>query len=165
MGSPVVHFESTSADEARPRLGGSACRMVRKMIVKLPVKDVWRSVRFFSQLGFCFDGKLTDDTTGCLIVSDSIRVMLLAEPLFRDAACARVCDTSAGNEVLVAVSLDNRIAVDQMIANALAAGGTPLGAPQDSGFMYRHGFRDPDGHPWEVLHVSAREVPRQAIAR
>jgi uncharacterized protein len=137
--------------------------MARKIIVKLPVKDVWRSVRFFSQLGFCFDGKATDDTAACLIVSESIRVMLLAEALFRDAASARVWDATAGNEVLVAVSLDNRVAVDQMIANALAAGGTPLGEPQDRGVMYRQGFRDPDGHLWEVLHVSERAVEREAV--
>lgn len=26
--------------------------------------------------------------------------------------------------------------------------------PQDHGFMYEHGFRDLDGHIWEVLHMA-----------
>lgn len=136
--------------------------MARNVFVYLPVKDLRRSIRFFSQLGFCFDPRFTDDRAACLMVSTTTRAMLITEPRFRRSVPAGVCDARVCNEVLIALTLDNRIAVDQMIANALAAGGSTLGDPRDDGITYQHGFRDPDGHLWEVLHVveeQAEAVP------
>jgi predicted lactoylglutathione lyase len=49
------------------------------------------------------------------------------------------------------VSVSSREAVDRMVADALAAGGSPATAPQDLGFMYNASFRDPDGHNWEAF--------------
>lgn len=38
-------------------------------------------------------------------------------------------------------------------SKAVAAGGRTYNEPQDHGFMYGHGFQDPDGHVWEVFHM------------
>jgi predicted lactoylglutathione lyase len=136
--------------------------MASKIFVNLPVKDLQRSIRFFSQLGFRFDPKYTDDQAACLIVNGSIYAMLITEPLFRTFVPTAICDTAKANEVLLAISLDNRRAVDEMVANALAAGGTTYREPRDHGFMYEHGFRDRDGHLWELLHLTERQA--EAVA-
>ena len=38
---------------------------------------------------------------------------------------------------------------------AVAAGGSIYAEPKDYGFMYQHSFADPDGHCWELVHMSA----------
>ena len=34
-----------------------------------------------------------------------------------------------------------------------AAGGNTYKSPEDHGFMCGHGFQDPDGHIWELIHM------------
>ena len=42
---------------------------VRKMFVNIAVRDLTRSMTFFSKLGFQFNPKFTDDKAACMIVS------------------------------------------------------------------------------------------------
>lgn len=128
--------------------------MTTRIFVNLPVKDLQRSIRFFSQLGLRFDPQYTDDKAACLVVSEHIYAMLITEPLFATFVPNAICDARQANEVLIALSRPNRAAVDEMVANAVAAGGSTYRAPKDHGFMYEHGFRDPDGHIWELLHIA-----------
>ena len=128
--------------------------MPKKIFVNLPVKDLGRSVRFFTRLGFTFDPRFTDDTATCMIVGEDIFVMLLTEAKFRTFTPKAIADARRSTEVLVALSLDGRDDVDEMVRKALAAGGASVREPKDHGFMYEHAFEDPDGHIWEVFWMS-----------
>ncbi len=132
--------------------------MKTKIFLNLPVRDLQRSIRFFCQLGFRFDPRFTDDKAACLVIDEHIYAMLITPPLFQTFVPRAICDAQQANEVLIALSRPNRAAVDQMVANAIAAGGSTFREPKDHGFMYEHGFRDPDGHLWEVLHM-VEDVP------
>lgn len=57
--------------------------MPTQIFVNLPVKDLNRTVEFFSKLGFRFDPKFTDENATCLIVGENIFVMLLVEKFFQ----------------------------------------------------------------------------------
>lgn len=127
--------------------------MPSKIFVNLPVKDLDASKRFFGALGFGFDARFTDTTAACMVVSEEIFVMLLTEPKFKAFTPKPIADARKVTEVLLAVSLDSRAAVDDQVRKAVAAGGTTYAAPQDHGFMYQHGFQDLDGHIWEVFHM------------
>ena len=122
--------------------------MPQMIFVNLPVKDLDRSVEFFTRLGFRFNPQFTDENATCMIVSDTIYVMLLREEYFRTFTPKEVCDSTRHTEVLVALSSESREAVDEMVRKAVAAGGSTYADPQDHGFMYQHGFQDPDGHIW-----------------
>jgi predicted lactoylglutathione lyase len=124
----------------------------RIIFVNLAVRDLKRSMDFFSRLGFSFDPRFTDDKAACMIVSDQAAyVMLLAEPFFRSFTKREPCDTRTHTEGLFALSCGSRTAVDEMVRTAVAAGGSHAMDPQDHGFMYAWSFYDPDGHHWEVL--------------
>ena len=125
--------------------------MATKIFLNLPVRDLDRSVAFFTGLGYGFNPDFTDETATSMIVSDDIYVMLLTEAKFREFTPKEVCDTSRSAEVLIALSVDSREAVDDMVRKAVAGGGTTYNEPQDHGFMYAHGFQDLDGHIWEVI--------------
>jgi uncharacterized protein len=128
----------------------------RKIFVNLAVRDLKKSMQFFSTLGFEFNPKFTDDNAACMIVSDEAFVMLLTEPFFKTFTRREPCDTTRHTEALVALSCGSREEVDQLVKKAVAAGGTHAMEPQDHGFMYGWSFYDPDGHHWEVFWMDPK---------
>jgi len=132
--------------------------MATKIFVNLPVKNLDRSVEFFTKLGFSFNPQFTDETATCMVVSEDIFVMLLTEAKFKEFTPNAICDATKSTEVLVCLSSESREEVDKMIRNAVAAGGTTYSEPQDYGFMYGHSFQDLDGHIWETVFMEPSAV-------
>lgn len=128
--------------------------MHQQIFVNLPVKDIERTRAFFSALGFEFEPKFSDEKALCMVISDSIFAMLLHEDFFKTFTRKPVADAKQSTEVLVCLSCDSRAQVDQLVAKAVAAGGSAPMLVQDLGFMYGHGFEDLDGHQWELVHMS-----------
>jgi hypothetical protein len=127
--------------------------MATKIFVNLPVKDLNKSIEFFTKLGYSFNQQFTDETATCMIVTDDIFVMLLTEEKFKTFTPKEICDARKSTEVLVCLSLESRAEVDEMVRKAVAAGGATYNDPQDHGFMYGHGFQDLDGHIWELIYM------------
>jgi uncharacterized protein len=132
--------------------------MATQIFVNLPVKDLNKSVEFFTKIGYAFNAQFTDENATCMIVSENIFVMLLVEKFFKTFTPKEICDTAKSAEVLVALSFESRAEVDAMVAKATAAGGTTYNEPQDHGFMYQHGFQDLDGHIWEIFFMEESAV-------
>lgn len=133
--------------------------MPRQLFVNLPVRDLDRSVAFFTALGFMFNPKFTDENATCMVVSDTVNVMLLVEPFFAGFTPRPVADARTATEVLLALSCDSREDVEAFVRKAIDAGGaTPMPA-RDMGFMYQHGFEDLDGHLWEVFWMDESQMP------
>ena len=128
--------------------------MASQIFVNLPVADLEASIAFFTRLGFTFNPKFTDDTATFMIIGDNIFTMLLTRERFAEFTPLPVSDAHAVTEVLVALALESREAVDAMVCKAVAAGGSTYNEPQDHGFMYGHGFQDLDGHIWELVHMT-----------
>jgi predicted lactoylglutathione lyase len=64
-----------------------------------------------------------------------------------------IADPRKSTEVMTCISCASREEVDTMVAKAKAGGGKAYREATDHGFMYHHGFEDPDGHIWEVVHL------------
>lgn len=125
--------------------------MPQMIFVNLPVKDLAKSMAFFEALGFSFNPQFSDETGACMVISDTIFAMLLTHAKFAGFSPKPIADTDKTTEMLIALSRDDRAAVDAIVKAALAAGGSTFNEPQDHGFMYGHAFRDLDGHVWEVF--------------
>jgi uncharacterized protein len=135
--------------------------MSTNIFVNLPVKDLDRSKAFFSKLGYSFNAQFTDENAACMVVSESIYVMLLTREFFQTFTPKEICDATKSTEVLVCLSSENRAEVDEMVGKAVAAGGTTYKEPQDHGFMYQHGFQDLDGHIWEIVFMEPSAVNQE----
>ena len=133
--------------------------MATQIYVNLPVQNVARSRRFFTELGFAFNEQFSNEQAVCMVVSDDSFVMLLVESFFQTFTKKPVADASKSTEVLVCLSCDSRSKVDDLVAKAVAAGGTSPNPKQDHGFMYGHGFEDLDGHVWELIHMDPDAAP------
>ena len=127
--------------------------MATQIFVNLPVKDLKKTITFFTKLGFTFDPKFTDENATCMIVGENIFVMLLVESFFKTFTDKAICDARKSTEVLVCISSESRQKLDELVSKAVAAGGNAPRKPQDHGFMYGHGFEDLDGHIWELIYM------------
>lgn len=132
--------------------------MATQIFVNLPVKDLKKSMDFFTQLGYSFNAQFTDDKAACMVISESIFAMLLTEPFFKSFTNKEINDTSKSAQVIVCLSSESRAAVDELVSKAVAAGGATPKAAQDHGFMYSHGFEDLDGHIWEIVYMDPSAV-------
>jgi predicted lactoylglutathione lyase len=134
--------------------------MIKQVYINLPVADLPKAIAFFTALGFSLNPQISDDAGACIVVSDTVSVMLATHTRFRDFTPKAVCDTSKAVEVLLNLSCESREEVDSLVAKALAAGGSTYDKPEDLGFMYSHSFVDPDGHGWGVFHMSDMAVQK-----
>ena len=126
--------------------------MNRMIFVNLPVADVQVSRRFYTGLGFGVNEEFSDERVACIVVSDTIFVMLLEHSRFRDFVTTEIADPRRTTQVLNALSAESREEVDDLVARAVAHGGAAR-TPITEGGMYGHSFTDPDGHIWEVFHM------------
>ncbi len=134
--------------------------MSTKIFVNLPVKDLKRSVAFFTSLGYTFNPQFTNDKATCMIISEDIYAMLLVEPFFQSFSKKEICDTSKSIESIICLSADSREKVDELVNKALEAGAISPNPPQDQGFMYGRSYQDLDGHLWEVMYMDLPAVPQ-----
>jgi predicted lactoylglutathione lyase len=132
--------------------------MSRKLFVNLPVRNLKRSVDFFTKLGFAFNPQFTDEKGTCMIFSDDAFVMLLEDDRFRDFTRQQICDTRTHTEGLFAFSCESRAEVDALFETALSAGAKPAMDPQDHGFMFSKSFYDLDGHHWEIFWMDPQAL-------
>ena len=123
------------------------------IFVNLPVQDLEASKTFFSALGYQFNPAFTDENAACMVISESIFVMLLVKPFFQQFTTKAIADAQASTEVITCLSADSRKAVDALVDKALAAGAREPQPARDYGFMYQRGFQDLDGHLWEIAHM------------
>ncbi|MEU0833050.1 VOC family protein [Streptomyces sp. NPDC005969] len=135
--------------------------MNQMIFVNLPVKDLERTKGFFAKLGFSCNPQFTDESTACLVISDTIFAMLLTEPRFKEFTKKDIADASKSTEVIIALSAESRDKVDELVDTALASGGSPANEPVDHGFMYGRSFQDPDHHIWEIMWMDPAAVQGQ----
>ncbi|HEU4600755.1 MAG TPA: hypothetical protein VFS24_02245 [Steroidobacteraceae bacterium] len=128
--------------------------MIKQVYINLPVADLAKSRAFFEALGFSCNPDMQDGNCACIVINETMSVMLATHSRFRDFTPKEVCDTSKAVEVLFNLSCESRDEVDALVAKAIAAGGYTYDKPEDFGFMYTHSFVDLDGHGWGVMHFN-----------
>lgn len=134
--------------------------MAKKIFVNLPVKDLRKSIDFFTKLGFKFNPQFTDESATCMIIGDNIFAMLMVEERFKEFTKKPVSDATKSTEVLIALDADSRAQVDDVVKKAVKAGGSIYADPMDHGWMYAHSFADLDGHQWEFAYMDETALPQ-----
>jgi predicted lactoylglutathione lyase len=137
------------------------------IFVNLPVADIARSRKFFSDLGYTFNEKFSGDTALTLMLGENQFAMLMQRDSFDSLHPVETADASKTKECVVCLGVDSRDEVDALVDRAVTAGGTP-GDTEDHAFMYGRSYNDPDGHSWQIFwidpaatEVGAEEYPAQ----
>lgn len=135
--------------------------MATQIFVNLAVKDLNKSIAFFTKLGYTFNPQFTDENATCMIISDNIYVMLLTTSYFQTFTKKEIVDAHKAVECSIALSAESKEAVNEMVSKAEAAGATIPNPATDYGFMYQHSFDDLDGHHWEFAWMDPNGMPEQ----
>jgi predicted lactoylglutathione lyase len=131
---------------------------INSIFVNLPVKDLKTSRAFWSALGFPFNEQYSDEKAACLILKEgSMYSMLITHDYFSTFTNRPIADGSA-TQVLIAIEVESREKVDEMIRIAFENGGSRYREGADHGWMYYDTFADPDGHQWEVMFMDVNGV-------
>jgi len=133
-----------------------------KIFINLAVKDLKKSIDFFTKLGFKFNPMFTDENAACMVISEDIYAMLLVEKFFKNFIPGKeICDARTSTEALIALSAKTREEVDALITKAVAAGGSEYRETQDYGWMYGRAFQDINGHIWEIGYMDMTAMPEE----
>jgi predicted lactoylglutathione lyase len=132
--------------------------MATSIFISLPVKDLKNSTRFYEALGYSRNPQFNGETAACIVICDTIHVMLSNHEIFKELTSKEIADATKVCHALFSLSCESRSAVESLVGKALAAGGSEAHEPEDHGFMYQHGFYDPDGHGWGVFWMDPAAV-------
>ena len=130
--------------------------MPKIVFINLPITDLAHSTAFYEALGGIKNPKFSDETSACMVFSDTIQTMLLTHEKYRNFTSRSIADAHATSAALIALTVDSREEVNTTIDRAVAAGGQADPNPkQDHGFMFGRSVQDPDGHVWEIFWMDA----------
>ena len=133
---------------------------MRMIFVNLPVTDVEAAKAFYAGLGFEQNLQFSDVDTASFVIEENITAMVMTREKFAGFLPhgATAGDPSRTVSVMNALSAADRAECDDLLARALAHGGTQFTAPQDHGFMYGTSFADPDGNVWEAVWMDPSAI-------
>ena len=135
--------------------------MAKQIFVNLPVKDLKKTIKFFTKLGFKFNPKFTDENATCMIIGKNIFAMLLVEKFFKRFTKKKIYNAKKSTGAILALSVESRKKVDEMIKKVIAAGGKETRKAEDYGWMYGRSLEDLDGHTWEIFHMDMSQMPEE----
>jgi predicted lactoylglutathione lyase len=128
------------------------------IFVNLPVRDLSKSTAFYQAVGGTMNPQFSDETASCMVFSEAIHVMLLTHDKYRTFSQRPIADAHQTSAALIALTVEDRAMVDDIVGLAAATGGVADPNPkQDHGFMYGRSYEDPDGNVWEIIWMAAME--------
>ncbi|MDE1870139.1 MAG: glyoxalase/bleomycin resistance/extradiol dioxygenase family protein [Candidatus Micrarchaeota archaeon] len=131
--------------------------MATMIFVNLPVKDLKKTMTFFSKMGFKYNRQFTNKSAACMVISKEIFVMLLVKKFFKGFTKKQIVDSKKATEAIISLSAESRKKVDEMLGKAVKAGATEV-MTQDHGWMYSCSFQDLDHHNWEIFWMDKSRV-------
>ena len=136
--------------------------MAKQVFINLAVKNLQKSMDFYTALGFSNNPQFSDASGKCMVWSENIFVMLLTHEKFTTFATKPIADTKSNLAGLFSLSLDSIDEVNNTMANGLNAGGIEPNEMRDYGFMQQRTIEDFDGHTWEVFFMDITKFPQQS---
>ena len=133
--------------------------MAKQIFINLAVKDVQKSMDFYTALGFSNNPQFSDDSGKCMVWSENIFVMLLSHEKFSLFTIKPIADTKRNIAGLFSLSLGSLDEVNAMMENGLQAGWIEPNEMRDYGFMMQRTIEDFDGHTWEIFFMDMSKFP------
>ena len=134
---------------------------MKQVFINLAVKDVERSMHFYTQLGFTINPQFSDDQAKCMVWSEAIFVMIMSHEKFKTFTKKPIADTKNGIAGLFALSVESVDKINEVVEHGLKAGGTEPMPMTDYGFMQLRKIEDFDGHTWEIFFMDITKIPNQ----
>lgn len=135
--------------------------MAKQIFINLAVKDVQKSMDFYTALGFTNNPQFSDESAKCMVWCENIFVMIMTHEKFTSFATKPISDTKSTLAGLFSLSVESVDEVNNIVANGLKAGGIEPSEMKDYGFMQQRTIEDFDGHTWEIFYMDITKFPTQ----
>ena len=135
--------------------------MRSQIFLNLPVRDLEKSMAFYSKMGMVNNPQFSDDSAKCMIFSEEIYVMLMTHERFMTFSTKPIADLSNAVSSLLSLSVESVAKMNEIVDNALTAGGKEPVEAKDHGFMQQRTLEDLDGHTWEVFFMDLSKFPQE----
>jgi uncharacterized protein len=132
---------------------------MKQVFINLVVKDLEKSMHFYTQLGFSNNPQFSDETTKCMVWSENIFVMIMTQEKFKVFATKPLAETKSHLAALFSLSVESLDQVNTIVNKGIAAGGTEPNELRDYGFMQQRTIEDMDGHTWEIFYMDMSKFP------
>ena len=127
--------------------------MERQMFINLPVENLTKSKSFYKALGFSINPLFSDESQQCFVWSDAVYVMLQTSTFFY--AHGEFDVTKAAHNSSHTLLVTSAMEVDELVAQAVVAGGTETAPSVQEAYMYLRTVVDLDGHVWGIMYLDA----------
>lgn len=134
---------------------------MKQVFINLAVKDLAQSMAFYTAMGFTNNPQFSDDTAKCMVWSENIFVMIMGHEKFSGFITKPIADTKNNVAGIYSLSVDSVDKVNEIMSNALDAGGVEPNEMRDYGFMQQRTVEDMDGHTWEVFYMDISKFPTE----
>lgn len=134
---------------------------MKQVFINLAVKDLEKSMELYTKMGFTNNPQFSDDTAKCMVWSESIFVMIMTHEKFKTFTIKPIADTKNNIAGLFSLSVESLDVVNEIVNNAISAGGIEPSEMKDYGFMQQRSIEDFDGHTWEVFYMDMSKFPQQ----
>lgn len=135
--------------------------MSKQVFINLAVKELQKSMDFYTAVGFTNNPQFSDETGKCMVWSESIFVMLLSHEKFASFATKPIADTKSNLAALFSLSVDSVEEMNRIMEAGIRAGGKEPSELKDYGFMQQRTLEDFDGHTWEIFFMDMSQFPKE----
>jgi len=135
--------------------------MARQIFINFAVKDLQKSMDFYTALGFANNPQFSDDTAKCMVWSENIFVMIMTHDKFKTFATKPIADTKNNLAGLFSLSVDSIDEMNNIVTSGINAGGIEPNEMRDYGFMQQRTIEDLDGHTWEIFYMDISKFPTE----
>ena len=126
---------------------------VKKIWANYTVKDLARTTKFYTELGFKSNGA-SEDLTSFFFGDDDFVIHFFTEKSLKASVEGDIADLKHGNEIIFTLGAERKEEVDQWAEEVKTAGGAIVSEPEEFGKgYYGFVFTDPDGHKFNVFYM------------
>jgi predicted lactoylglutathione lyase/uncharacterized protein YndB with AHSA1/START domain len=130
----------------------------RTILVNLPVKDLQKSMGFYSALGFENYPHISDETAKYMVWSEHISVLIMTQEKFISLVPKPLADTRQTMAGFYTLSVSSLEELNSVMTNGINAGGKEPNEMDDYGFMLQRTIEDLDGHCWNLLFIDKTKI-------
>ncbi len=135
--------------------------MQKQIFINLAVKDLTKSMALYARMGFTNNPQFSDDTAKCMVWSENVFLMIMTREKFKTFSTKPLADTKNNLAGLFSLSVESLDRVNEVVINAVSAGGIEPVEMKDYGFMQQRTVEDFDGHTWEIFYMDISKFPTE----
>ena len=125
----------------------------KKIWSNLAVSDLERTTKFYTELGFKFNGN-SKELTSFLIGEDDFVMHFFLKDVLETNTKIKIADSQNSNEIVFTLSAESKEQVNNWAKEVERAGGKIISKPEEFGKgYYGFVFADPDGHKFNVFYM------------